>query len=93
MVCCLSNDGLILENEGLRGILWRKRVNLSNNNSNIESIVKVLIVKIGSVGILINSIDSDYIEVVFFKLDKLLCDRWDGFWNFGIEVRDFFFYL
>lgn len=50
-------------------------MNLSNNNSNIESIVKVLIVKIGSVGILINSIDSDYIEVVFFKLDKLLCDR------------------
>ena len=66
MACCSSNGGLIPENEGLRGILRRKRVNLSNNNSNIESTVKVSTVKIGSTGTLTNSTDSDYTEVVFF---------------------------
>lgn len=80
MACCSSNDGLIPENEGLRGILRRKRVNLiiSNNNSNIESTVKVSTVEIGSAGTLTNSTDSDYTEVVFFKPDKSLCDRRDG---------------
>lgn len=78
MACCSSNNGLIPENEGLRGILRRKRVNLSNNNSNMESTVKVSTVKIGSAGTLTNSTDSDYTEVVFFKPDKSLCDRRDG---------------
>lgn len=53
-------------------------MNLSNNNSNIESTVKVSTVKIGSAGTLTNSTDSDYTEVVFFKPDKSLCDRRDG---------------
>ena len=80
MACCSSKGGLIPENEGLRGILRRKRVNLiiSNNNSNIESTVKVSTVEIGSAGTLTNSTDSDYTEVVFFKPDKSLCDRRDG---------------
>ena len=51
MACCSSNDGLIPENEGLRGILRRKKVNLSNNNSNIGRTVAVSTVKIGSVGL------------------------------------------
>lgn len=78
MACCSSKGGLIPENEGLRGILRRKRVNLSNNNSNIESTVKVSTVKISSAGTLTNSTDSNYTEVVFFKPDKSLCDRRDG---------------
>lgn len=78
MACCSSNDGLIPENEGLRGILRRKRVNLSNNNSNIESTVKVSTVKIGSAGTLTNSTDSDYTEVVFLsQINRYVTDEMD----------------
>lgn len=78
MACCSSNDGLIPENEGLRGILRRKRVNLSNNNSNIESTVKVSTVKICSAGTLTNSTDSDYTEVVFLsQINRYVTDEMD----------------
>lgn len=53
-------------------------MNLSNNNSNIESTVKVSTVKIGSAGTLTNSTDSDYTEVVFLsQINRYVTDEMD----------------
>lgn len=74
MACCSSNNGLIPENEGLRGILRRKKVNLSNNNSNIGSTVAVSTVKIGSVGTLTNSTDSSFF---LSQINRYVTDEMD----------------
>ena len=74
MACCSSNNGLIPENEGLRGILRRKKVNLSNNNSNIGSTVAVSNVKIGSVGTLTNSTDSSFF---LSQINRYVTDEMD----------------
>lgn len=54
-------------------------MNLSNNNSNIGSTVAVSTVKIGSVGTLTNSTDSNYTEVVFFlsQINRYVTDEMD----------------